>query len=296
MRRMATSLVVATMALSATARADGTINPVNPGELSGGGATVGANFKNGADMAVAEINAAGGILGAKIVLRSFDTQSNAGVAKGLALKALDGDIYALLGPGYSGSVKAVAPLVADAQIAEIIGGEAAELTQGGDKYVFRTSFGRQSSMPKVGRSIANVLKAKSVAIAYVNNDFGKGGKEMIEKELAADAVGFTLLWRTSQTINFAQGEFVMLPAFFMLIDEPSIGLSPLMVQETFALRSALRDKGASILMIEQNARSAPMMSDFGLALELGRTRMHDTAKAILDDPRVAQLFLGGASA
>jgi len=192
MRRMATSLVLAALALSAPARADGTINLVNLGELSGGGATVGTNFKNGADMAVEEINAAGGILGAKIVMQSFDTQSNAGVAKGLAQKALDGDIYALLGPGYSGSVKAVAPLVADAGIAEIMGGEAAELTQGGNKFVFRTSFGQQTSMPKVGRYIANTLKAKSVAIAYVNNDFGKGGKTMIEKELAADGVKVAL--------------------------------------------------------------------------------------------------------
>ena len=81
----------------------------------------------------------------------------------------------------------------------------------------------------------------------------------------------------------------------ILIDEPSIGLSPVIVQETFALLMQLRDRGASILMIEQNARSALQMSDYGLVLELGQTRMHDTASAILNDPRVAQLFLGGVS-
>jgi len=47
-------------------------------------------------------------------------------------------------------------------------------------------------------------------------------------------------------------------------------------------------------MIEQNARSASQISDYGLVLELGQTRMHDTAQAILNDPRVAQLFLGGS--
>ncbi len=86
---------------------------------------------------------------------------------------------------------------------------------------------------------------------------------------------------------------LLLDPKLILIDEPSIGLSPLMVQETFALLTRLRDKGASILMIEQNARSALQMSDYGLVLELGQTRMHDTAAAILNDPRVAQLFLGG---
>lgn len=85
---------------------------------------------------------------------------------------------------------------------------------------------------------------------------------------------------------------LLLDPKLILIDEPSIGLS-LMVQETFALLTRLRDKGASILMIEQNARSALQMSDYGLVLELGQTRMHDTAAAILNDPRVAQLFLGG---
>jgi branched-chain amino acid transport system ATP-binding protein len=86
---------------------------------------------------------------------------------------------------------------------------------------------------------------------------------------------------------------LLLEPKLILIDEPSIGLSPLMVQETFALLGQWRDKGASILMIEQNARSALQMSDYGLVLELGRTRMHDTAQAILNDRRVAQLFLGG---
>ena len=80
----------------------------------------------------------------------------------------------------------------------------------------------------------------------------------------------------------------------VLIDEPSIGLSPLMVQQTFNILKGLRDRGVSILMIEQNARSALEISDFGIVLELGQTRMIDGAKRILNDPRIGQLFLGGA--
>jgi len=89
---------------------------------------------------------------------------------------------------------------------------------------------------------------------------------------------------------------LLLDPKLILIDEPSIGLSPLMVQETFALLTEQRKKGVSILMIEQNARSALQMSDYGLVLELGQTRMHDAAEAILNDPRVGLLFLGGATA
>jgi branched-chain amino acid transport system ATP-binding protein len=78
----------------------------------------------------------------------------------------------------------------------------------------------------------------------------------------------------------------------ILIDEPSIGLSPLMVAEVFATLKALREQGVSVLMVEQNARSALEISDFGIVLETGRMRMAAPARALLEDPRVGKLFLG----
>ncbi|MEZ2147996.1 ABC transporter ATP-binding protein [Bradyrhizobium sp. DN5] len=87
---------------------------------------------------------------------------------------------------------------------------------------------------------------------------------------------------------------LLLEPKLVLIDEPSIGLSPLMVQQTFDILKSLRDRGVTILMIEQNARSALEISDIGIVLELGQTRMVDDAKRILNDPRIGQLFLGGA--
>jgi branched-chain amino acid transport system ATP-binding protein len=86
---------------------------------------------------------------------------------------------------------------------------------------------------------------------------------------------------------------LLLDPKLVLIDEPSIGLSPLMVQQTFTMLKELRGRGVSVLMIEQNARSALEISDYGLVLELGRTRIFDTAKNVLADPRVVHLFLGG---
>ena len=78
----------------------------------------------------------------------------------------------------------------------------------------------------------------------------------------------------------------------LLIDEPSIGLSPLMVKDVFSTLQTLRDGGMSILMVEQNARSALQISDYGIVLETGRTRMVGPAERILNDKRVARLFLG----
>jgi branched-chain amino acid transport system substrate-binding protein len=168
---------------AAPAMAQDVIKIVDVAELSGGGATVGTNFKNGADLAADEINAKGGILGHKIEITHYDTQSNAGVARGLVQKAIDSEPYAIFGPGYSGSVKAVAPLFQQAQITDIMGGEAAELTKLGNSYIFRTSFGQQSSMPKVARYLHDEVKAQTVALEWVNNDFGKGGRDEIIKSL-----------------------------------------------------------------------------------------------------------------
>ena len=167
---------------AAYAQSGAPIKIADVAELSGGGATVGNNWKNGIDLAVEEINAKGGILGRKIEVSHADSQSNPGVARAQVQKALDGEPYVLLGPGYSGSVKVTAPLAAEAGITQIMGGEAAELTQAGNKFLFRTSFGQQSSMPKVAKYINDELKAKSVAVVWVNNDFGRGGRDVITKE------------------------------------------------------------------------------------------------------------------
>ena len=101
------------------------------------------------------------------------------------------------------------------------------------------------------------------------------------------------LGRTRKIIH-ARG--LLLDPKLVLIDEPSIGLSPLMVEEVFAILKGLRDSGVTILLIEQNARQALAISDHGLVLEQGQTRIEDSAAAILADPRIAQLFLGGGLA
>jgi branched-chain amino acid transport system ATP-binding protein len=110
----------------------------------------------------------------------------------------------------------------------------------------------------------------------------------------AGAQASTLSGGQQKMLEVARG--LLLDPKLILIDEPSIGLSPLMVQEVFAILKDLRDKGVSILLIEQNAKQALQMSDFGLVLEQGQTRIEDTASRILNDPRIAQLFLGGGLA
>lgn len=110
----------------------------------------------------------------------------------------------------------------------------------------------------------------------------------------ADAQASTLSGGQQKILEVARG--LLLDPRLLLIDEPSIGLSPLMVQEVFAILKSLRDKGVTIVLVEQNAKQALQMSDYALVLEQGQTRIEDTAPNILADPRIAQLFLGGGIA
>jgi branched-chain amino acid transport system substrate-binding protein len=169
--------------LAPPALAQDTIKIPNIIELSGGGATVGNAWKNGTSLAVEEINAAGGILGKKIQLEFVDTASDPGKARAAIQRALDDKPIAIFGPIYSGSVNATLKLTAEAEVPQIMGGEAANLTAQGSKYLFRTSFGQNVSMPKIANYLRDVVKAKSLAVVYQNNDFGKGGRNSIVPEL-----------------------------------------------------------------------------------------------------------------
>ena len=107
----------------------------------------------------------------------------------------------------------------------------------------------------------------------------------------ADQQASTLSGGEQKILEIARS--LLLEPKLMLIDEPSIGLSPIMVNELFAVLTEMRGRGITVLLIEQNAKRALEFSDYGIVLELGRTRIADTAAAILADPRIGQLFLGG---
>jgi branched-chain amino acid transport system substrate-binding protein len=179
-RRAALALALA--AGSAAVHAQDAIKIVGVYELSGAGASAGTYFKDGVELAVKEINANGGILGKKIVSTVADTQTQPGVAKGLAAKAADDGAFAVFGPVFSGSIMVSMTETRRAEIPNWTGGEAAAITTQGNPYVFRTAFGQASSFPKLAKYIQG--KAKTLAVIYQNNDFGKGGRDTLVKLLA----------------------------------------------------------------------------------------------------------------
>ena len=180
---IAAALAALGIASATPALAQQTIKIANIVELSGPGTTSGTNFKNGVELAVKEINAAGGILGRKIETTTSDTQSNPGVAKGLTQKAIDQDVFAVFGPVFSGSIMVSMAETRRAEVPNFTGGEAASITMQGNPYIFRTSFTQATAMPKIARYITDQAKVKTLALIYVNNDFGKGGRDMLMKAL-----------------------------------------------------------------------------------------------------------------
>jgi len=89
------------------------------------------------------------------------------------------------------------------------------------------------------------------------------------------------------------GRALLMRPDVLLIDEPSIGLAPIIVQDVMQLLRRLADSGKSVLMVEQNVRSALKYSDRALALEMGTLALDKPAAELLNDPNLNRLFLGG---
>ncbi|WP_180683207.1 ABC transporter ATP-binding protein [Tepidicella baoligensis] len=108
--------------------------------------------------------------------------------------------------------------------------------------------------------------------------------------------------RTQQAGTLSGGERQMLavgralmsgPSLLML-DEPSLGLAPLIVREIFTIIESLRKTGVTIVLVEQNARAALQVADYGYVLEMGELSTQGPATQLLDDPRVIETYLGAA--
>ncbi len=90
----------------------------------------------------------------------------------------------------------------------------------------------------------------------------------------------------------AMGRALMARPTLLMLDEPSLGLAPLIVREVFRIIAALRDRGCAILLVEQNARAALQVSDWGYVLETGRVVLQGPSAALAEDDRVVASYLG----
>jgi len=93
----------------------------------------------------------------------------------------------------------------------------------------------------------------------------------------------------------AVGRALMSAPRLLMLDEPSLGLAPLIVQEILAIVRGLREDGVSILLVEQNARAALESSDHGYVLETGEIALSGASSELAGDPRVQATYLGGGT-
>ncbi len=186
MRSRRTFLAAAVLTASAwlagapltTAQAEDTVLIPCVCELSGAGAVSGGNYRDGAHLAIDEINAAGGILGKKIEMPDYDTQTDPQTSRALVQKAIDAGAYVVMGTVYSGSTIVNMLVAQQAGVPQITGSEAPAITQKGNPYIFRTSAGAEKGVPSLTPYFRDNLKVKKIAIAWVNNEFGKGGHDV----------------------------------------------------------------------------------------------------------------------
>ena len=90
----------------------------------------------------------------------------------------------------------------------------------------------------------------------------------------------------------AIGRALMADPEILLLDEPSLGLAPLIIQDIFKTLQAIRSEGTTILMVEQNALATLKIADYGYVLELGKISMHGPASKLVRDERLIEAYLG----
>lgn len=132
--------------------------------------------------------------------------------------------------------------------------------------------------------------------------YARRGDGAVEEGMRSVCARFPVLASRMDEVvgNFSGGQQQMLAIArglmanprLLILDEPSLGLSPLLVAEIFTLIRHLRDQGIAILLSEQNARSALAISDRGYVIESGRVTMHAAAHDLLRSPEVAERYLG----
>lgn len=183
MKRTYLTSLALILGLSSAALAEDTVKIASIAELSGPGAAAGTVWADGIRLGLEEINANGGILGMQVEMAEYDSQTDPQVSRALVQKAIDEGAFALLGTVYSSST-VVNMLVAQQNgIPQFTASEAPSITSKGNPYIFRTTWGAQKGMPKIGAYLEDNLGVEKVAIAWANTEFGKGGHDTFVAEM-----------------------------------------------------------------------------------------------------------------
>jgi branched-chain amino acid transport system substrate-binding protein len=152
-------------------------------EITGGGAPSGNMWRDGVILAVEELNKKGGVQGRRIESFAMDTQTDPPTSVAVIRRAINDRPFAILGTVYSSSTVANMEIAREAGIPQISGSESVLVVQKGNPNIFLTSFSQQVGFAKLVKWLVDDLKGNKIALIYVNNAFGRGGREMFLKFL-----------------------------------------------------------------------------------------------------------------
>src|SRR5499433_2978847 len=167
-----------TLGLATAADAQSTVKIPIVVEVTGGGASVGAMWRDAVTMAIEEINRKGGVLGMKLETSVQDTQTDPPTSVAVMRRVLNDKPFAVFGTVYSSSTVANMDIAKQAGVPQFTGSESIIITQKGNDNIFLTSFTQDTGMAKFVRWLTDDLKAEKIALIWVNNAFGKGGHDM----------------------------------------------------------------------------------------------------------------------
>jgi branched-chain amino acid transport system substrate-binding protein len=183
-----------------------------PIEQSGAGAVVGMRWIRGIEMAVADINKSGGLLGKKIETFTIDTKTEPPVAVAAVRKAVEGKPLVIMGPIYSGSALACMGVARDAGIPQFVGSETPNIGKQNNPNIFMTTNNSENATRMVVDWLTNVVRVKKMAMMYANNDFGKAGRDALFQLLQPRGVQFVADIATEQGQTSFSGEISRIKA------------------------------------------------------------------------------------
>jgi branched-chain amino acid transport system ATP-binding protein len=221
--------------------------------------------------------------------------------KGVSLNVQQGEIVALLGAngaGKSTTIKTITGMLrpAKGQIEflgqEITGKEVEDIADSGIACVpeGRRIFPGLSVMDNL---MLGATPRKNPTKAELDEDLDRVFHLFPILKEFKDRLGWQLSGGQQQMLAIGRG--LMSHAKLLLLDEPSLGLAPVLVQEVFRVIKQIREAGTTILLVEQNARMALLVADRGYVLETGRMKLTDTAANLLANEDMKAHYLGGHS-
>jgi len=157
------------------------------------------------------------------------------------------------------------------------------------------------------KSIVGLVKPKSGSINYEGTDLTKLKTETMVKEGIAEDLEkvYSLFprlkertWQVSGTLSggeqqmLAIGRALMCRPKLIMMDEPSLGLAPIIVKELFGIIKKINEEGTTVLLIEQNANAALKIADVGYIMETGRITLKGTGKELLNNDEIKKAYLG----